>query len=471
MINSSKTSAILFMSIILATAFLGYLTSFVSSSKMLFAMGSLGLFVIGFIRVEFALYLLIFSMLLSPEFVLGTTEARSSLGRGITLRLDDLLIGVIGFGWLAKTAVNKELGLVLRTPLNKPIFFYITVCVVSTAVGTIAGNVNPKVGFFYVLKYFEYCVVYFMVVNHVRNREQIERFILCFLITCAIISLYGMMQIPGGGRVTAPFEGESGEPNTMGGYLLLMGCVVTGFLIKLEDTSRRILLFALLCAIFTALLFTESRSSYLAVIPAYMVFMALAKKKYIFVGLLAVALAISPLILPERVKERTLYTFQQAEHEGQMEIGGIRLDTSTSARLASWASGLSRWSERPVIGWGVTGTTFMDAQFPRILVETGLVGLIAFLYLIYKLLKQVMASYRRVEDPLFQGLAMGFLAGFVGLLFHAIGANTFIIVRIMEPFWFLAGMVLMLPEIEEQAHPGILETTPASWREQGRTAA
>jgi len=43
---------------------------------------------------------------------------------------------------------------------------------------------------------------------------------------------------------------------------------------------------------------------------------------------------------------------------------------------------------------------------------------------------------------------MGFPAGFIGLLVHSIGANTFIIVRIMEPFWFVAGMVAMIPELE-----------------------
>ena len=47
-----------------------------------------------------ALYLLIFSMLLSPEFVAGATSV-SSLGRGITLRIDDFLLLIIGFGWLA----------------------------------------------------------------------------------------------------------------------------------------------------------------------------------------------------------------------------------------------------------------------------------------------------------------------------------------------------------------------------------
>ena len=45
-------------------------------------------------------------------------------------------------------------------------------------------------------------------------------------------------------------------------------------------------------------------------------------------------------------------------------------------------------------------------------------------------------------------MALGFLAGTVGLLMHAIGSNTFIIVRIMEPFWFFAGIVVMLPLLE-----------------------
>jgi hypothetical protein len=34
------------------------------------------------------------------------------------------------------------------------------------------------------------------------------------------------------------------------------------------------------------------------------------------------------------------------------------------------------------------------------------------------------------------------------MLGHAIGANTFIIVRIMEPFWFLTAMIIMIPKIE-----------------------
>jgi hypothetical protein len=45
-------------------------------------------------------------------------------------------------------------------------------------------------------------------------------------------------------------------------------------------------------------------------------------------------------------------------------------------------------------------------------------------------------------------MTVGFLAAAAGLLVHAIGANTFVIVRIMEPFWLFAGLVMVAPMIE-----------------------
>jgi hypothetical protein len=38
---------------------------------------------------------------------------------------------------------------------------------------------------------------------------------------------------------------------------------------------------------------------------------------------------------------------------------------------------------------------------------------------------------------------------------HGFSAATFIVVRIMEPFWFLAAVVIMLPEIKEEEGLGL----------------
>jgi len=438
--------AIMFLLVALLTGFL--LTQY-SPALLLLGVVAFVIFTVSFINIEWGLYILIFSMLLSPEFMTGDT-AGTSLGRGVTLRLEDFLLAVIGTSWLARNAVNKELGLFLKTPLNKAILFYVLACVLSTGFGIMAGRVELKTGSLFVLKYIEYFIVFFMMVNHVRNTDQIKRFIICLFITCLIASLIGAFQIPGGGRISAPFEGEIGEPNTFGGYLLFMGCVAAGLLAKADNSRTKHILTVLILCIIPPFLFTQSRTSYLAIVPALLVLGYMTDRRLIILGLLTISLMVSPLFLPKAVKNRIMFTFTQPEERGQIIIGELRLDTSTSARLVSWKEALLNWPKHPLLGYGVTGYQFVDAQFPRVLVETGILGLTAFLYLLYSILKLTLKNLKEFKTPYFQGLGIGFLAGFVGLIVHALGANTFIIVRIMEPFWFFAGIITVWPVLERQ---------------------
>jgi hypothetical protein len=46
-------------------------------------------------------------------------------------------------------------------------------------------------------------------------------------------------------------------------------------------------------------------------------------------------------------------------------------------------------------------------------------------------------------------MAMGFYAGFWGLMSHAVSANTFMIVRISEPFWCLAGLTVIMMSLQQ----------------------
>src|SRR3990167_9071273 len=93
---------------------------------------------IAFTSVPAALYLLIFSMLLSPEIAVGRVEGRGVGVRELSFRLDDVFLVIIGFGWLVKTVVYRELGLFRETPLNRPIAAYMIVCVVATLMGVMA---------------------------------------------------------------------------------------------------------------------------------------------------------------------------------------------------------------------------------------------------------------------------------------------------------------------------------------------
>src|SRR5256886_2585127 len=346
-------SMVVFFGVAVAGAFI--VAQGLANASFTYTMGAVAaliLFALAFVRTDFGIYVVIFSMLLSPQF--GNKGAGVGAGRGITFRTEDFVLLVIGFSWLAKTAVNKELNLIARTPLNWPILLYVATTLAATLLGSLTGTINSWSGYFHVLKYVEYFVIYYMAVNNLRDREHGWRLVGAAFITAAIVSVIGLAQVPSGERVSAPFEGEIGEPNTFGGYLLFM--------------------------------------------------MAIA--------------------------------------------AGIAFDPSRSARLLSFKSALAGFVQRPIFGWGVTGFGFMDAQYARVLAETGLVGLAAFLWLMWAVGRHALDVYATRGDPDERGLVLGFLAGFAGLLVHAFGSNTFIIVRIMEPFWLITGIVMMIPALE-----------------------
>ncbi len=165
------------------------------------------------------------------------------------------------------------------------------------------------------------------------------------------------------------------------------------------------------------------------------------------------AITILVLVVPQNVKKRVSETFVDKRVSWEQEsLFGYNFDQSTSARISDWKNGLRDWLENHFLfGYGVTGYSFMDAQYVKVAVETGIIGLIAFVLLITAIFKHVWLSYKNVQSPFFKGLSLGYIAGLVGLLFHSLGTNAFIIVRIMEPFWFLTGMVIMLPELENKA--------------------
>jgi O-antigen ligase len=197
--------------------------------------------------------------------------------------------------------------------------------------------------------------------------------------------------------------------------------------------------------------FTLSRASYVGLPPTLLVLAWFTRQRKFMVGLVLFLVVCSPILvvtLPTSVTKRVLYTFEPEKGQATVRIGRVGLDPSTSARLISFRSAIDGFLSRPVFGYGVTGFGFMDAQYARVLVETGAVGFATFAWLVWTVLRSSNSAFRTLREPEDRGLALGFMAGTIGLLAHAIGSNTFIIVRIMEPFWFFAGIVLMLPQLE-----------------------
>ena len=411
-----------------------------------------------FLNIELALHIILLSMLLSPEFVVGGVGGVSlgkpmEKGEALVLRMEDLVLVAVALAWFARTAIFKELGLIRKTPLNRAILAYTVSLVLATLLGVFLGNVRPLRGLFYTLKYLEFFVVYFMAVNYVREERQARRLLATVLVTCAISAMIGISQIPSGERVSAPFEGKFGEPNTFGGYLVFMLALILGQALTAPGLPAPLGWAAFAGLLSLPLLYTLSRSSWLATIPMLLTLIILSRRRLILMVGLGALVVLGPLAFPKQVVERYDYTLNAKVDRGDYRIGNARLDTSTSARFDSWRQGLQGWTNRPLFGYGVTGFAFMDAQFVRVLVETGLVGLAAFLWLLWRTWHVVWDTHKRAAGTWYEGVTLGYLAGLVAMVIHSIGANTFIIVRIMEPFWFITGIITLLPQLERKEAP------------------
>ncbi|MDO9575167.1 MAG: O-antigen ligase family protein [bacterium] len=435
---------LLLLIILFISLFIGKFIPGISLKLPLFLSLGLAVAIVTFVKPDIGLMLLIFSMLLSPEIKLAEVP-----GRDVVVRVDDLLLIIVSLTWLARMAVNKELGLLKSTPLNKPIGIYILVCFISTSIGVFVGRVHPTTGIFYLLKYMEYFLIFFMVVNSIETREQVVRYVFALLTTGFLISIYSTSQIGKVARLSAPFEGAVGEPNTLGCYLLIIFALAIG--ISIYADSKRVKYLSGGIGAFSVLpfLYTLSRSSYMAFPPMYFTLMSLGKAKKWLTGALIAGVVLFAFLKPEAVVNRIKYTFT-GEKPYSVTVLGTELGPSASDRIRSWRGAMREWADYPFLGTGVTGWRFLDGQYMRTLVETGIVGIVAIFYLIFSILKHSLRIFRQTEDNLYKGLSLGLVAAFVGILFHAVTANSFIIIRIMEPFWFLTGMVMAIPGLQQE---------------------
>jgi O-Antigen ligase. len=397
-------------------------------------------FLISFFSVRISLALLIMSLLLSPEIAVGATAKRA-----ITARLDDILLFTMTMSWMLRMAIFKDIGFMLKTPLSLPIAVYSVIAIISTTLGVFRGNVQSAPGFFFTLKIIEYFFLFTMIVNNVQTEKEVNNILNLLIIACGAMCVFGIFQVVSGGNVAAAFGGAGGERNTLGGYFVLMGSVIAGVVLHTKSNLEKTFLSIMLAGIIVVLLFSVSRSGWVSSIVAVVVLLMCVKQKNIYLMTITIMLFCIPFFIPTVVHERINFTLHQAAHPmEQFVFFGFHFDTSTSARIFGAQAVLQQFFKHPFFGFGITGWVFIDGQFFRVLIETGLFGLASFLWLltgVHGIIRRVM----KIElAPRLQGMVVGFYAGFWGLMVHAFSTNTFIIVRISEPFWCLAGLTVIL---------------------------
>lgn len=389
---------------------------------------------------------LTFAMVFSPE-----------LGSVVYVRAEDVILGVVVLGWLARQAVLRE---PLRdNPMLAPMLALAAAGLAAMLLALAAGNVDPFTGqhvpiaisALHWIKRLEYFAIVFLVAQSLRSRSEAGVFTALLLLAAVLVAAGGTARIAAHTgdphfRLDAPFD--TGEANTLGEYLMFAIALALGLL--LSGPSRfRLLLLAGLAIGAVAFAYTFSRGSYIALIVVVLL-AALIKDARLLLVVAALAFAL-PAHLPGNVVARVGSIPHEISTADTSDVGS----NAFLARTDSYRVAALRVAERPLLGYGpgVVALARIESQYAKEAVDGGLVGLGLFLWLLGRVVRLGADVWRRGRVALDRGIGLGFVCGAVGMAVAGLGAIPFTTIRTMEAFSFAAGIVVVLWRLQLEESP------------------
>lgn len=373
--------------------------------------------------------------------------------------------------------------------LTAPVMGYVFICFLSIFISSYP-QLSTKAFFGKVL---ERVFLFFVFVESVNTKRRIKRFSVFLLISVGLICLNGLFQsvyaqgfIRGftinDGRIASSLK----HPNDFATYLIFPLFVIFNFLlsdlfilrkkgkkeIRKATTVRYVLmlLFAI-CVVNFALTF--SRGAYVGALIA-LIFMWLSKYCNLKVVLVSAALFIigfSPLMAKMRnvslVSDNVSVGSDKEENVKTAQEKRSEILTMGMGRLGFWREALNIIAKKPILGTGIN-TYSKEAEkqgdwtgyyvhncYLQMAAEIGLVGLGAFLWMLFVLFKRACNKSIVIKDRYLLILFQGALAGLVGYLVHSFFDTSFYSLQLNTLFWLILGLIISIIRIDNAGLRGV----------------
>lgn len=358
--------------------------------------------------------------------------------------------------WLIKMTVLGNFKLV-KTALDLPILIFLGIAVITTLT-----SIYPYVSKIELYKIINYVLLYYLVVNNVKDKGQIKRIVILVVIVGILLAIYGLYNYFNGiekiytldkkhylGMLTSTYVNH----NHIAGYFELAIPLAIGLmlakerLLRTSKTSRissivlgSLLPLAAAVIMIIALVFTYSRGAWISFFGS-MVFLGIIivfwlkvfkcwskLKKWGILAVVALIIISVAIFMPQDIKQRaaTLLEFEEGEFE----------DISIQGRLIVNSNTIEMIKDYPILGSGL-GTfnilypkyrdprlrTFMNAthnDYLQYAEEMGLFGIGSFILLLVLFFKKNLNLIRNAQDKYLQGLTIGFLISISAIAIHGL---------------------------------------------------
>ena len=361
-----------------------------------------------------------------------------------------LALALVGFASLAIRMFCDDLKL-RHFPLNKFVLIYALIYFISTFT-----SVNVKGSLLGGILTTAYILFYFVVINSVETKKQLNFLTFCFVCFGIFIAMYGFYQYLNPSKFSGSWVDKEmfsdigfrvystlGNPNVLGEYLILIIPFVVAFFFNTKGFLKKGFFFIVGCMLMLCLILTYSRGCWLVI------FLILLDRRFII--LILIGLAIMPFILPETIINRF------------MSIGNMS-DSSTSYRFFIYMGTLSMLKDYWICGVG-PGSSAFNMVYPsyaydsitaphshnlflQVMCDSGICGEIAFLALIYRAYKTCFISLKKAaeENKIF---IIGAISALSGFFLQSMFDYTFYNYRVMLMFWVVLALAMLYSNVDK----------------------
>jgi putative inorganic carbon (HCO3(-)) transporter len=376
---------------------------------------------------------------------------------------DHFLIYPLGANVLTILVIAVIIGAILhgkRLPKSKLYTIWLIFSIylyVSLWIGTALGNAPPPLWLtnlnFVTWKDYMIIPLIFAAAGFVvEDRKAVRMVVILTAITLIFIDRSSLGESMSRTWTNFDENKRSGGPlafgsNQTSAFLVQFAMFFWGFVQFVKRKKIKLIGYSLVGVTILAAMYTFSRAGYIAILFSVLVLGLLKDRKLLLV--LGVFLLVWQSVVPTAVRERVNMT----------ENSNGQLEASAQERVDLWENAERSILSSPIIGNGFA--TFQLGEhvdnlkdthnwYVKVLVETGLVGLVMALFLLQQLLSLSYRLFKRSSDPLYQGLGLGLLLATCSCIVSNCFGDRWTYVEIMGLLWVLAGTAIRASELAAQ---------------------
>ena len=347
----------------------------------------------------------------------------------------------------------------LRGAVNPALYVFIALVAFMQAT-SLSRSLTSRSFVFYITAF----LMTFIILYAVKTVDNINSLLDILLIGISLTGLYGVWQFV---THAIPFDpsltdvdlnqgmpgrifSTMGNPNNYAELLVLTLPFYFSAVMNAKNNIKKLLYMCLAVPPLAALAFTGSRSGWIAVACTIGVIVFFKNKKLIPI-LLVLGLTAIPF-LPTYIYRRILTIFDPSDTSAAYR--GLILDTVSPMFRDFWVTGLGLGSDLflKISARYYQLTTkppiHTHMLFLQIWLETGLAGIVSFLWFMVKSFRESIKGIYSDIDYRLKNIVIAGVAALAGILVMGLGEYVWFYPRLMMFFWVVVGIVLAALKVQ-----------------------